>query len=187
MAGYSLRQAGTRLQQYAQALLKGGRIDLPFDNLDSIADRSDPAAGGLRIAHLEQELELTRRNLRSTIRELAFAKAGRKTIQKEANAANEQLQSLSCELHRLRAELQSLQLRSADASMCRQTAARQVSGLTLRQRQVMDLVIAGHPSKNIAVDLGISQRTVDNHRAAVMKKTGSKSLPALVRTALAAS
>jgi two-component system CheB/CheR fusion protein len=71
--------------------------------------------------------------------------------------------------------------------MCRQTAARQVSGLTLRQRQVMDLVIAGHPSKNIAVDLGISQRTVDNHRAAVMKKTGSKSLPALVRTALAAS
>jgi two-component system CheB/CheR fusion protein len=57
----------------------------------------------------------------------------------------------------------------------------------MRQRQVMDLVIAGHPSKNIAADLGISQRTVDNHRAAVMKKTGSKSLAALVRMALAAA
>ena len=61
-----------------------------------------------------------------------------------------------------------------------------LAGLTPRQRQIMDLVLAGHPSKNIAADLGISQRTVENHRAAVMKKTGSNSLPALIRLALAA-
>jgi two-component system CheB/CheR fusion protein len=66
-------------------------------------------------------------------------------------------------------------------------AARLVSGLTRRQREVMDLVLAGHPSKNIAADLGISQRTVETHRASIMKKTGSKSLPALARVALAAA
>lgn len=43
-------------------------------------------------------------------------------------------------------------------------------GLTTRQRQIMELVITGHPSKNIAADLGISQRTVENHRASIMKK-----------------
>jgi two-component system CheB/CheR fusion protein len=75
--------------------------------------------------------------------------------------------------------------RGADAA--RETAATQVASLTMRQRQILDLVLEGHPSKNIAADLGISQRTVDNHRAAIMRKTGSKSLPALVRTALAAA
>ena len=56
--------------------------------------------------------------------------------------------------------------------------------LTPRQREIMALVLDGHPSKNIAVDLGISQRTVENHRAAIMKKTRSKSLPALGRFGL---
>jgi two-component system CheB/CheR fusion protein len=51
----------------------------------------------------------------------------------------------------------------------------------------MEMVLAGHPSKNIAADLGISQRTVENHRASIMKKTGSKSLPALARLAIAAA
>lgn len=69
----------------------------------------------------------------------------------------------------------------------RETAANHVAGLTSRQRQIMELVLAGHPSKNIAADLGISQRTVENHRASIMKRTGSKSLPALARLALAAS
>ena len=72
------------------------------------------------------------------------------------------------------------------ASAWQENAATQVAELTPRQRQIMDMVLAGHPSKNIAVDLGVSQRTVENHRASIMKKTGSKSLPALARLALAA-
>jgi two-component system CheB/CheR fusion protein len=76
---------------------------------------------------------------------------------------------------------------TAELSAWRETAAIRVASLTARQRQILDLVLAGQPSKNIAADLGISQRTVDNHRAAIMRKTGSKSLPGLVRTALAAA
>jgi two-component system CheB/CheR fusion protein len=69
----------------------------------------------------------------------------------------------------------------------RETAANHITSLTARQRQITELVLAGHPSKNIAADLGISQRTVENHRAAVMKRTGSKSLPVLAGFAVAAA
>jgi two-component system CheB/CheR fusion protein len=69
----------------------------------------------------------------------------------------------------------------------REAAAHHVAGLTARELQIMELVLAGQPSKNIAADLRISQRTVENHRASIMKKTGSKSLPALARLALAAT
>jgi len=69
----------------------------------------------------------------------------------------------------------------------RKDAADHLASLTRRQHQIMEMVLAGHPSKNIAVDLGISQRTVENHRASIMKKTGSRSLPALARLALAAA
>ncbi len=80
--------------------------------------------------------------------------------------------------------------RSHDASKLsawRDDAARHIAGLTPRQHEIMDRVLAGHPSKNIAADLNISQRTVENHRAAIMKRMGVKSLPALARLALAAA
>ncbi len=90
----------------------------------------------------------------------------------------------------LLAAIKSVLEHSGDAtklSARREDAAGRVARLTSRQRQIMELVLAGHPSKNIAADLGISQRTVENHRASIMKKTGSKSLPALARLALAAA
>jgi two-component system CheB/CheR fusion protein len=69
----------------------------------------------------------------------------------------------------------------------RESAANHIADLTPRQRQIMTLVLAGQPSKNIAADLGISQRTVENHRASIMKRTGSHSLPALARLAVIAA
>jgi two-component system CheB/CheR fusion protein len=67
------------------------------------------------------------------------------------------------------------------------TAASQIASLTRRQHQILEQVLAGKPSKNIAADLGISQRTVESHRSSIMKKTGSKSLPALARLAITAA
>ncbi|MGA2045307.1 MAG: LuxR C-terminal-related transcriptional regulator [Roseiarcus sp.] len=74
----------------------------------------------------------------------------------------------------------------AEDSALRDAASLRMAGLTARQREILDLVVAGHPSKNIAADLGISLRTVENHRAKIAKRTGSKSLPALIRTAACA-
>lgn len=68
-----------------------------------------------------------------------------------------------------------------------EAAIAHIAGLTPRQHQIMDMILAGHPNKNIAADLSISQRTVENHRAAIMKRTGSTSLPDLARLAVAAS
>jgi two-component system, chemotaxis family, CheB/CheR fusion protein len=79
---------------------------------------------------------------------------------------------------------------SRDAAIslnCQAKAAADINGLTPRQHEVMNMVLDGHPSKNIAADLHISQRTVENHRASIMRRTGAKSLPALARLALAAA
>jgi two-component system, chemotaxis family, CheB/CheR fusion protein len=73
-------------------------------------------------------------------------------------------QLLACVAHALEEARDSSKL-----AAWRETAADQIACLTARQRQIMDLVLAGHPSKNIAADLGISQRTVENHRASIMK------------------
>jgi two-component system, chemotaxis family, CheB/CheR fusion protein len=48
------------------------------------------------------------------------------------------------------------------------------------------MVLDGHPSKNIAADLGVSQRTVEHHRAEIMRRTGCRSLPELARLVMIA-
>jgi DNA-binding CsgD family transcriptional regulator len=62
----------------------------------------------------------------------------------------------------------------------------QFPALTPREQEVLQLVLEGLQNKNIASALRISMRTVENHRASIMRKTGSKSLPALVKLAIAA-
>ena len=54
--------------------------------------------------------------------------------------------------------------------------------LTPRERQVLDLVVAGETNKGAARRLGISEKTVEIHRARVMDKMRAKSLVDLVKT-----
>ena len=59
-----------------------------------------------------------------------------------------------------------------------------LTSLTPREREVLDLIVSGKPNKIMAADLGLSQRTVEIHRARVMEKMGASSLAQLVRMTL---
>lgn len=65
-------------------------------------------------------------------------------------------------------------------------AAAKLARLSPREREVLEGLLAGLPNKSIAYDLEISPRTVEIHRARVMDKMGARSLPELIRFALAA-
>ena len=55
--------------------------------------------------------------------------------------------------------------------------------LSLREREVMSLVVSGMLNKQVAAELGASEATVKMHRSQAMKKMQAKSLPELVRMA----
>ena len=59
-----------------------------------------------------------------------------------------------------------------------------LDSLSERERQVLRGVVAGQPNKAIALELGISPRTVEVYRAGLMGKMQAKSLPELVRMVL---
>jgi len=61
---------------------------------------------------------------------------------------------------------------------------RRLDSLTPRERQVMNLVVAGLRNKMIAAELDVSQSTVEAHRARVMEKMGARTLSDLMRMVL---
>jgi FixJ family two-component response regulator len=69
--------------------------------------------------------------------------------------------------------------RRSDAERARQ----RLDSLTPREREVLHMVLAGLTNKAVAKSLGLSRRTVETHRANIMRKTGATSLPELIRLA----
>jgi PAS domain S-box-containing protein len=66
-------------------------------------------------------------------------------------------------------------------------ASRAIATLTPRQIEIARRVVDGQPNKIIAADLDVSQRTVEAHRAEIMRKLGIKSVPELTRMMFVAS
>ncbi|XOV83292.1 MAG: response regulator transcription factor [bacterium] len=67
--------------------------------------------------------------------------------------------------------------RAADSEQVKE----RIAELTPREREVFERVAKGQANKVIAIELGISERTVEIHRSNVMQKTSSRSLADLVR------
>lgn len=71
----------------------------------------------------------------------------------------------------------------ADAAR-RDDVQRRYATLTPREREVMAMIVDGRANKVIAIDLALSERTVEIHRSRVMEKMGTRSVAHLVRLAL---
>jgi FixJ family two-component response regulator len=68
----------------------------------------------------------------------------------------------------------------------RQEILQRIESLTDREKEVMEQVVEGKANKVVAIDLNVSQRTVEIHRANVMEKMKAKSLAQLVRLVMRA-
>ncbi|MBI1684261.1 response regulator [Caulobacter hibisci] len=86
----------------------------------------------------------------------------------------------------LRTALESGQARH-QADQAAHEAQKMIATLSPRERDVLDGLVEGHANKTIAIDLGISPRTVEIYRANVMSKLQAKSLSEVVRKALVAA
>jgi FixJ family two-component response regulator len=71
-----------------------------------------------------------------------------------------------------------------DRALSTEEAVRRLETLTAREREIFDRIVGGESNKAIALDLGISIRTVESHRASIMQKLKARTLAELVRMAV---
>ena len=76
--------------------------------------------------------------------------------------------------------------RTTDHDREASAATQRVARLSRREREVLDALVSGQPSKVIAFNLGISVRTVEVHRARMMERLGVRQFAEAVRLAVLA-
>ena len=74
--------------------------------------------------------------------------------------------------------------KSHELALQRMEIEPRIEKLTARERQIMEMIVQGNANKVIAIDLCVSQRTVETHRTRIMRKMQAKSLPELVQMAV---
>jgi FixJ family two-component response regulator len=82
-------------------------------------------------------------------------------------------------IHDALARDQALRLRRSE----RERTAKCLASLTDRERQVLEQIVAGRLNKQIAADLGTSEKTIKFHRGNLMRKMGVRVVADLVRLA----
>lgn len=87
-----------------------------------------------------------------------------------------EFQSVGCDITEQR--------KRADHRKAQDSASKKLSELTKRERDVMELVVAGNPNKVMARKLNLSIKTIEKHRSTLMKKLHVRSVPELVRLAM---
>lgn len=171
-----LQAVGLRVQTYASAqdFLAAYQADTPGC---LVLDIRMPGMGGLDLqAQLVQEgvqlpiIFLTGHgDVPAAVRAL---KAGAMDfLQKPVNSQS--LLDLVQQAIRRDAEIRATSAEQAEIT-------RRLATLTVREREVLDMMVAGKANKVIAVELAISERTVEFHRGKIMKKMGVRSLAELV-------
>jgi RNA polymerase sigma factor (sigma-70 family) len=175
-----LRSAGCRVQAFAsaRAFLDGDReVEAPAC---LVLDVQMPEMGGL---DLQRELRIAHAGL--PIIFLTGHGDIPMSVQAMKGGAVDFLTKPVQDTDLLRAIEQALDRAIHDrAERAERAVVRQrLDSLTPREREVMALVVAGRRNKEIAHELGTTEKTIKVHRARVMAKMGARSLAALVRMA----
>ncbi len=162
-----------------------------FASGEELLDRFNPAAAGCLLVDLRltgmSGLELIERlavkgstlpvilisafaDVRTTVRAM---KNGALTVIEKPYQADELADAI-------RAAVESNR-QSREERARRAEVRRRISTLTPRERQTMEMIMAGKPNKAIARELNLSQRTVDRTRAVLLEKMGVESAVGLAR------
>lgn len=78
-------------------------------------------------------------------------------------------------------------IQSYESNIEKKLVLERLNSLTEREKEALDLLSEGHPNKVIAAKMGISQRTVENHRANLLEKMQARSTAALIKVLVLAN